>query len=194
MDALQFFLLHHQRVHAQIESTFLNKLTEDQMRCRPYERSNSIAWLVWHMARCEDVMSLVITGRRQVLGEGDWLTRFNLARRDIGTGMSDEEVAAFTDKVHIPTLTGYYRAVGQKTREMVGSLRPENLDEVPYPENLRRALLAEGAVGEDLISWIVGEREGNTKGWWLGHLGVNHNQMHRGEALTVLGLQGVRSR
>ena len=165
MDALEFFLLHHQRVHAQIETNFLDDLTEEQMRRRPYQGSNSIASLVWHLARCEDMMSLVITGRRQVLGQGDWLSRLNLARRDIGTGMSDEEVGDFTNQVDIPTLAGYYRAVGQKTREVVTILRPENLDEVPDPENLRRALLAEGAIGEDLVSWIVGEREGNPKGW-----------------------------
>ena len=122
------------------------------------------------------------------------MSRFNLDRRDIGTGMNDEEVGAFTDRVHIPTLAGYYRAVGQKTREMVGSLRPEDLDEVPDPQNLRRALLAEGAIGEDLVSWIVGEREGNTKGWWLGLLGWGHNQTHRGEALTIRGMQGIRGR
>jgi hypothetical protein len=42
--------------------------------------------------------------------------------------------------------------------------------------------------------WAIWEREGQTKGWWLGHLGIGHNQMHRGQALTLRGLHGIRNR
>ena len=194
MDALQFFLLHHQRVHAQIESSFLNKLTEDQIRCRPYERSNSIAWLVWHMARCEDAMGFIVSGRRQVLFEGDWLSRFSLSRHDIGTGMTDEDVDDFTTRVDVPALKAYYSAVGNRTREMVKGLRPGDLDEVTDSARLSQALVEDGTAKENIIDFLIWERKGNTKGWWLGHLGWGHNQTHRGEALTIRGMQGIRAR
>jgi len=194
MDALQFFLLHHDRVHSQVEREFLTGLTDEQMRSRPYERSNSIAWLVWHMARCQDLMSFIIAGRRQVLAETDWLSRFNLSRHDIGTGMNDEEVADFTSRVDIVSLKDYYKAVGKRTQELAQSLRPEDLDEIPDPAYLSRKLVEDGTARENIIDFLIWEREGNTKGWWLGHLGIAHNQLHRGEALTVRGLQGIRNR
>lgn len=193
MDTLQFFLLHHERVHSQVERDFLTGLTDDQMRSRPYERSNSIAWLVWHMARCEDMMAMIIAGRPQLLGQAGWLSRFNLSRRDIGTGMADDEVSDFSSRVNIAALRAYYKAVGDKTQKVVRTLRPEDLDEVPDPSQLRALLSAEGALGEN-AGWVNQLYDGQTKGWFLGHLGIGHNQMHRGEALTVRGLQGIRNR
>jgi uncharacterized damage-inducible protein DinB len=190
MDALQFFLLHHKQTHWQVERDFLTGLSDEQMRCRPYERSNSIAWLVWHMARCEDMMGLTIAGRPQVLDEGDWLKRLHLSIRDVGTGMADEEVSDFSARVDIAALRAYYETVGRRTVEVVKSLRPEDLDEVPNLQKLR----AEGVFRENAM-WAISEREGKrTNGQWLGHLGIAHNQTHRGEALTIRGLLGIRNR
>jgi hypothetical protein len=194
MDTLQFFQLHHERLHAQIEREFLNKLTDDQMRLRPYECSNSIAWLVWHMARCEDLMGFILTGHPQVLAEEEWLSRFDLSRHDIGTGMTDEEVGDFTTRVNLTTLKEYYKVVGKRTLEVVKGLRPEDLDEVPDSAYLSQKLVADGTAKENIIDFLIWEREGKNKGFWLGQLGLTHNHLHRGEALTIRGLQGIRNR
>jgi hypothetical protein len=188
MDAREFFLLHHGRVHAQVEKDFLHDLSEAQMRLRP-AGLNSIAWIVWHMARCEDVINVLLAERPQVLDQEDWLTRLNLSPRDVGTGMADNEVSAWSARVNLEALCGYYTAVGQSTVEVVTTLRPQALDEMP---DLHR-LHTEGVFREAAM-WAISEREGQTKGWWLGHLGLGHNQMHRGEALTIRGLQGIHNR
>jgi hypothetical protein len=194
MDALQLFLQHHQRVHAQVEREFLNSLTEEQMRLRPYEHSNSIAWLVWHMARCEDLMNFIVSGRSQLLSEKGWLARFDLSRHDIGTGMNDEEVGDFTERVDPAALKDYYKAVGNLTQTTVRDLKPEDLDEVPDPAYLTQRLVADGTARDDIVDFLIGERKGNNKGWWLVHLGLTHNHLHRGEALTNRGMQGIRNR
>ncbi|MFQ6026827.1 MAG: DinB family protein [Dehalococcoidia bacterium] len=194
MDTLEFFLLHHERLHSQIERDFIQRLTGDQMRYRPAENINSIAWLVWHMARCEDLMSFILCARRQVLSEGDWLTRFNLTQHDIGTGMQDEEVGEFTSRVDLELLGDYYSSVGRRTIEVIQGLKSEDLNEVPDSAYLSQALVADGTARENIIDFLIWEREGNTKGWWLGHLGLAHNHLHRGEALTVRGMQGIRNR
>jgi hypothetical protein len=77
MDAIDFFVLHYERLHRQVERDFLHGLGDAQMRLRP-PGLNSIAWLGWHMARCEDALSLVLVGRPQVLDEEDWLSPLNL--------------------------------------------------------------------------------------------------------------------
>jgi len=79
--------------------------------------------------------------------------------------------------------------VGRSTAEVVKALQPQELEEIP---DLHR-LHVEGVFREAAL-WAIAEREGQTKGWWLGHLGIGHNQMHRGEALTVRGLQGLHNR
>ena len=46
----------------------LGGISDDQMWLRPGKETNSIAWLVWHMARTEDVVVnlVVVDNGRQV--------------------------------------------------------------------------------------------------------------------------------
>jgi DinB superfamily len=188
MDAIDFFVLQHERLHRQVEHNFLHRLSDTQLRLRP-QGLNSIAWLVWHMARCEDMLSLVLVGRPQVLDEEDWLPRLHLSVRDIGTGMSDDEVSDLSARLNLAALRDYYAAVGRRTLEVVRSLRPEALDELPDLHRLRAA----GLVRENALA-VIEQREGQSKGQWLGQLGVSHSQGHRGQATTICLLQGIRPR
>ena len=93
MDTLGFFLVQHAQVHASeaggAESYFdrtLAQLTESEMRARPVKGTNSIVWLLWHMARTEDVaVNPVITAGSQVLDD-DWASRMKIPSRTQGTG------------------------------------------------------------------------------------------------------------
>jgi hypothetical protein len=145
------------------------------------------------MARCEDLMNFIISGRSQLLAEQKWPARFELSHHEIGTGMSDEEVGDFTEKVDLVVLKDYYKAVGSRTQEVVRYLRPEELDQVPDAAYLSRKLVEDGTANQHIINRIIWEREGNNKGWWLGHLGLTHNHLHRGEALTIRGILGIRN-
>jgi hypothetical protein len=62
VDAIDFFVLHYGRLHMQVERDFLQGLSDAQMRLR-LSGLNSIAWLVWHMARYEDILNLLLVGR-----------------------------------------------------------------------------------------------------------------------------------
>jgi DinB superfamily len=188
MDAREFFLVHHEHVHSQVARELLQGLSDEQMRLRP-NGLNSVAWLVWHMARCEDAINVLVASRPQVLDQNDWLTRLNVSLRDVGTGMTDDEVSDLSARLDLGVLRHYYHAVGRRTVEVVKSLQSEHLNESPDLHQLR----AEGVFRESAM-WAISEREGQTKGWWLGHLGIGHNQMHRGQALTLRGLQGIRNR
>ena len=55
MDGLDFFLLRYEQIHRQIPAELLDGLPEGQVRGRAHPGVNTIAWLVWHMARIEDV-------------------------------------------------------------------------------------------------------------------------------------------
>jgi hypothetical protein len=64
MDARDLFLDQHAVMHSAAvggnkmsaaERTFAG-LTDEQMRVRPREDLNSLAWLMWHIARGEDIM------------------------------------------------------------------------------------------------------------------------------------------
>ena len=95
MDARELFLEQHGVVHSAVvggnpmssAERILGGLSDEQMRVRPREDLNSLAWIVWHIARTEDVfVNLMLAGRPQVLDDA-WGRRLRVGRRDIGTGM-----------------------------------------------------------------------------------------------------------
>ena len=105
-------------------------LTEEVSRYRPTPQANSIAWLIWHSARCQDLQLCDIAGVEQVWTRDGWIDRFGLGLPpgDIGYGHSPEDVA----KVHAPAelLAGYYRAVHKVTLEYIATVTPQELSRV----------------------------------------------------------------
>src|SRR5438552_7930541 len=98
-------------------------LTDEQMRVRPREDLNSLAWLMWHIARAEDIMvGGVIAGGDQVFGDA-WMKRLNIARKDFGIGMKSPEVTDLTKQIDVAALREYRDAVGKRTREIVGGFK-----------------------------------------------------------------------
>jgi len=76
-------------------------LTEAQLR-QCVDRHDSIVWLLWHVARVEDFMiNTCVRGVEQVFDRGGWQSRLGVSRRDIGTGMTAEQVAQFSAQVDV---------------------------------------------------------------------------------------------
>jgi hypothetical protein len=53
-DTIEFFGIWHMEVH-QLVGRRLKEWPEEALRYRPSPAINSAAWLIWHIARCEDV-------------------------------------------------------------------------------------------------------------------------------------------
>src|SRR6202045_1855519 len=99
-------------------------LTDEQMRVRPREDLNSIAWLMWHIARAEDILvGQVVAGGAQLFDEG-WKTRLNVSRPDFGIGMTSPEVSELTRQIDVGALREYRDAVGHRTRQIVSAFKP----------------------------------------------------------------------
>jgi Protein of unknown function (DUF664) len=102
-------------------------LTDEQADYRPSPNANSIAWLIWHSARVQDIQLAPIAGIEQVWTHEGWVHRFglDLPRNDTGYGHRPEEVA----KVHASAdlLAGYYHAVHKVTLEFVACVTAEDL-------------------------------------------------------------------
>src|SRR5687767_4233688 len=129
MDARDLFLSQHSAVHsaavggnkASAAERALGGVTDEQMRMRPREDLNSLAWLLWHIARAEDIfLNPVLSGRSQVLDDA-WIRRLGVDRRDFGIGMTKAEVSDLTGKIDLGALREYRDAVGHRTREIVGA-------------------------------------------------------------------------
>jgi DinB superfamily len=193
MDALDFFLVRYDQVHRVFSDPAIKQLDERQLRGRPHPGVNTIAWLVWHMARVEDVgVNRFAVDGTQVLDEG-WLAKLDVGRRDVGTGMTDAEVDDFSARVDLGGLRGYWDAVSRRTPEVVGSLRDADLAAIVPKERVERVAKSEEAVAsgaEWLTEFWAG---GRSVAWILAQTPLLHVYGHYFEARTVAGLWGARS-
>jgi Protein of unknown function (DUF664) len=106
-------------------------LTEEQLIARLDPDANTIAWLVWHLARVQDDHVGDAAGVEQVYTAQGWVQRFGLPFEPgaIGYGHSSAHVAAV--RVGDPALlTGYYDAVHDQTVRYLRGLTGPDLDRV----------------------------------------------------------------
>ncbi|MEV7415589.1 DinB family protein [Streptomyces sp. NPDC089919] len=115
-----------EEVHAVLEG-----LDAETLAARPDPGANSVAWLVWHLARIQDVQVAGPAGRTEVWHEEGWAGRFGLdlpAGSD-GYGHTPEEAG----KVLVEDgalLRDYYDAVHARSLEYLHGLTAADLGRV----------------------------------------------------------------
>ncbi|HEX3539126.1 MAG TPA: DinB family protein [Acidimicrobiales bacterium] len=128
MDVSSFLLELYGRIPPLAEGA-VDGLDPDQLVQPPAPGANTIAWLVWHVARVEDHHLAGITGAPQVWVRGDWPDRFGLAAdpSNTGYGHGSEDVLAVRPKTG-DDLLAYLDAVHRVLRPVIGALVPDDLD------------------------------------------------------------------
>ncbi|MGH7278821.1 MAG: DinB family protein [Candidatus Rokuibacteriota bacterium] len=193
MDAISFFLVRYGAIHRPLIDDLLVKLPEMQVRTRPHPGVNTVAWLVWHTARVEDVgVNRFLADRPQVFAEG-WRERLGVARRDVGTGMNDAEVDDLSAKVDLQALRGYLEAVTERTLAVVETLRGAELEAPVAAERVRRAVAEDSAVAPG-AEWLTDFwAAGRSRAWFLAQVPLLHVYGHWFDARVTAGLWGARS-
>lgn len=132
-----------------LEDDLFFGITDDQFRLVPKGEVHSIAWVIWHIARIEDItMNMLVAERYQVLEEGDWASKIGTEIYHTGNAVDAAGVARLSSAVDIDALRAYRLAVGRETRQIVSKLEPVDLNRKPDPEKLA-LILAKGAVIEE---------------------------------------------
>ena len=194
MNTIHFFLLHHNRIYFEPSGIpgRINGLSDEQLRsCQ--NNLNSIAWILWHMARCEDVaISRIIFDQEQVFDEDNYSNSLKASRRDIGTSMSFKEVIDLSNQIDLNSLREYSVEVATKTQKVIRELPLEQLNLIPDRAYLKKVLLEEGALNKN-SEWVAEHYSNKTKGWFLGHLGLTHPRGHLGQIILLRKLFGLGS-
>jgi hypothetical protein len=196
MDVRDLFLEQHAAMHSvavggnktsAAERTFTG-LSDEQMRIRPREDLNSLAWLMWHIARAEDVMvNAVVTDQPQVFDD-TWKKRLGVTRPDFGIGMTSPEVTELTRQIDLGALREYRDAVGRRTREVIGGFKAPDWEGRLTPEAIQRAA-ATGAFGAR-AEFLTRAFPGRPRTAVLSTIAIFHSAGHMGEANTVRSAGG----
>ena len=133
--AVELFLNQHAMVHSQrmsklelwsFEDEILTGMTVEQIRCVPPGGEHSIAWILFHIARIEDItMNILVAGSPQLFVRDSWAKKLNVAVLHSANKMDDVSVAALSAQIDIDALRSYRQSVGHRTRQIVRQSRPE---------------------------------------------------------------------
>lgn len=129
MDAVDVLIDAFDRV-SQSLPPLLDDLGPDELLWRPGPKANPIAWLTWHIDRCEDAQIAPLAGQDQAWDQG-WRERFALPYPPaaVGYGQSSKDVAEF-DVTDIELLLGYHRSVEALVHEVLEAERGKDLSRV----------------------------------------------------------------
>ena len=116
----------------------LDGLTPEELRWQATPTTNHITWILWHMARGEDIT----VGRVLDLGswiDGDWASSLGFGEDDddTGGGWTIEQVVAMPE-VPIDVLLDYHCAVGERTLAKFDKLTDADMARTYRPFSMRR--------------------------------------------------------
>ena len=196
--AIQLFLQQHTAVHSaqaagaagaqswSLADEVLAGLTDLQIKTVPRPGQNSIAWLLWHITRIEDLsINFFVFEQPQVLMSAPeaWLARLDLSSPDVGASMDEVEVLELSSRICVPALKDYRDAVGRSTRAGVVRLQAAQLKQV-VPDAAIQQLREEGSISRK-GEWLAEYYTGRTKGFFLTRTATSHNFIHLNEAVRV---------
>lgn len=164
-QAIGYFLMLHSHLHARhvspntpwsYEDLLLEGLEQAEFRKIPEGQEHSLAWIVWHLSRIEDVtMNLLVDGRDQVFERGGWQEKTRSPIKHTGNGTGLEVVEAVSAAVDISALRAYRAAVGLATQEIVQSLTLSDFKRKVSPGNIQRILDEEAVLpaAKDVVDY-----------------------------------------
>jgi len=128
-QAIALFYKQHAQLHSadmasadlwSYEDELLDDISPDQAKCVPINAEHSIAWVMWHIARIEDVaMNMLVAGEEQILLRDGWQTRLAIHPQDTGNAMPAPDVVKVSEEIDFQSLRAYRIAVGHQTRKIV---------------------------------------------------------------------------
>ena len=162
-EAKQLFYQLHAKLHLSAMSgteenevdSLLHDLAPREYGMMPTSKDETIAWVLWHTARIEDLtMNILVVGGKQIF-DREWAKQMNTPIFDTGNGLSDDEIMELSQRLNIEKLLAYRTAVGQRTRDIVKSLSAEDMKRKVSLHRLNIIKQEGGVTNQDDSLWLL---------------------------------------
>ena len=147
----------------------LDGLDEYELHWRPTPESNTIDWIVWHMARTEDYwINTRLSERETIWVDQGWRERIGVYVDGTGYGQTLDHIRTMPE-LDVSVLMAYYKAVRERTTEFfTDEIEEEDLGKVlesPGTESFTYAKVLGHLLAEHLgqIDYIRGMIRGINK-------------------------------
>jgi hypothetical protein len=159
-------------------------LTQETFRSIPPKGEHSIAWILFHIARIEDItMNILVAGTLQLYVHNKWAKNLKSTIPHSANKMDFDSIVQLGSVLDMDALREYRLAVGYRTREIVKQLQPGELPQKVDSARLQK-VLDEGAVIKEAIE-IVNYWGKRTIAGLLLMPPTRHNFLHLNEALRI---------
>jgi len=192
-NAVNQFLVQHAMVHSKkishmdlwsFEDELWDGLTEDNFRAIPPKGEHSIAWILLHIARIEDItMNMLVAGTKQIYKRDKWAKKLKSTIHHSANKMEYDSVKRLSSSLEMAALREYRFSVGKRTREIVKKIKPNEFSQKVEPVRLEK-LIREGAMIEDAME-IIDYWSKRTVAGLLLMPPTRHNFLHLNEAFRI---------
>ena len=192
-QAVALFLEQHAMVHStrisstglwSFEEEVLQGMSEMQIRQIPAGGEHSIAWILFHIARIEDItMNMLIAGTSQVFSSSNWAGRMRASVLHSANKMDSQAILALSRNMDIKSLRSYRLAVARRTRQIVKNLKAGDFNRKIEPSRIHK-VIAEGAVTPEATEIVTYWSKKTIAGLLL-MPPTRHCFLHLNEALRI---------
>ncbi len=192
-ETIELFLDQHAMVHSakvsksklwSFEDELLKDMTEAEIRQIPVSGEHSIAWILFHLARIEDItMNMLVAGTPQLFASEGWAKKMNVSILHSANKMDDAAVAELSANIDIKSLRQYRIAVARRTREIVKKLQAHDFKQKVDPCRIEN-VIKEGAVTPEAME-IVDYWSKKTIAGLLLMPPTRHCILHLNEAMRI---------
>ena len=162
-DAKRLFIDLHAKLHLSKMSgvpqnetdSLLDDLTPEEYCIMLTAKDETIAWVLWHIARIEDItMGILVAGGEQLFNN-DWKNQLNAPLIDTGNALTDDEIIELSRRIDTGKLIAYRNAIGQRTREIVKSLTADDMTRKVSAKGLDAIRQAGGVTDHADSLWLL---------------------------------------
>jgi hypothetical protein len=130
-------------------------LTKAEYAIMPTSKDETIAWVLWHIARIEDLTMNVLVAQQEQLFNEKWHVRLNVPITDTGNALSDDEIMSLSKNLIVEELLCYRNEVAKKTRTIIENLKAEDIKRKVNPADLKKILSIGGTTEQENSIWLL---------------------------------------
>ena len=157
------FLEIHAKLHlSKISSTIPNEvdslisdLCDNEYAIMPTSKDETIAWVLWHIARIEDITMGILVANSEQLFDEAWKKTMNVSITDTGNAQTDDEIMNLSKNINIEELLNYRNKVGNRTREIIKVLTPDDMKRKVSSKVLEKILYEGGVTQQEDSIWLL---------------------------------------